>query len=164
MGAEKAIAFEPDQRNFRKLSDYAGSVLDSLDLTCVNAVAWSENTSLAFDSSGNRNAGVLRADVQNSKNEVSAFTVDSVIDGESVDYIKYDVEGSEYEALMGSTKTIAEFAPTLLVSAYHRSEDLFKLPLLLHQLNKEYKIYLRKLRYIPAWDLNLYAVKEVKNV
>ena len=32
-------------------------------------------------------------------------------------------------------------------------------PLLIKELNPEYRLYLRKLRYIPAWDLNLYAVK-----
>ena len=75
------------------------------------------------------------------------------------DYVKYDVEGSEREALMGSKELIKAHAPKLLVSVYHRSEDLFALPTLVKKLNPDYKLYLRKLRYIPAWDLNLYALK-----
>ena len=78
---------------------------------------------------------------------------------QQVNYVKYDVEGSEYEAIKGSLKIIQTHSPTLLVSLYHRSEDLYKLPLLVKELNPSYKLYLRKLRYVPAWDLNLYAVK-----
>ena len=68
------------------------------------------------------------------------------------------MEGSEYQALTGSKITIKECRPRLLVSLYHRSEDLFVLPNLVRALSPDYKLYLRKLRYIPAWDLNLYAI------
>jgi hypothetical protein len=50
----------------------------------------------------------------------------------------------------------------LLVSLYHRREDIFALPLLLKaELDARglaYDFYLRRFRYFPAWDLNLYAV------
>ena len=74
------------------------------------------------------------------------------------DYIKYDVEGAERNALLGSRETIKNSAPDLLVSVYHRNEDLFDLPLLVQELNSGYKLYLRKFKYVPAWDLNLYAI------
>ena len=77
-----------------------------------------------------------------------------------MDYIKYDVEGAEAEALMGSRRIIERDAPALLVSAYHRSSDLFRLPLLVHGLNPRYKLYLRRMAGVPAWDINLYAVSE----
>ena len=91
---------------------------------------------------------------------MSVVSLDSVLNGESVDYVKYDVEGSEKEALMGSKNTIQTHAPKLLVSLYHRSEDLFVLPELVKELNPDYSLYLRRFPYIPAWDLNLYAIKE----
>ena len=78
--------------------------------------------------------------------------------------IKYDVEGSEKEALLGSRKTIEAYRPTLLVSLYHRSEDLFLLPKLVKALGPSYALYLRKLPYIPAWDLNLYAIERKNHV
>jgi len=78
------------------------------------------------------------------------------------DYIKYDVEGSEKEALLGSVKTIQSCRPKLLVSLYHRSEDLFALPLFLKEISPDYNFYLRKLPYVPAWDLNLYAIPKEK--
>ena len=81
-----------------------------------------------------------------------------MLDGRPVDYIKYDVEGCEYEAIEGSVKTILEYRPRLLVSAYHRSEDIFTLIEQIHALRPDYSLYLRRYPYIPAWDLNLICV------
>lgn len=152
-----AVAIEPDRRNFKKLSDYALGA--SFDITCINAGAWSENTVLSFDASGNRNAGFSPSSPSAAKGEARAVTVDSALDGQRVDYIKYDVEGSEREALIGSRETIRSQSPKLLISLYHRSEDMFALPELLLSIDPQYKLYLRRFKYIPAWDLNLYAIK-----
>ncbi|MBQ7379002.1 MAG: FkbM family methyltransferase [Clostridia bacterium] len=156
-------ALEPDARNYRKLCAYA-QVETRFSLIPLPFAAWNENTTLYFDASGNRNAGAA----QNTSSvllpragkvkEVEARTVDSVLEGKACDYIKFDVEGSEAEALMGCKQTIAEHAPALLVSCYHRSEDLYALPLLVRSLNPDYRLYLRRFRYFPAWDINLYAV------
>ena len=52
--------------------------------------------------------------------------------------------------------------PALLVSLYHRSEDIFELPLILHEKYPDYKFYMRRREYIPAWDTVLLAVKETR--
>ena len=151
----RVVAFEPDRRNFKKLSLYSEE--EQRFSTCaINAAAWSEDTTLSFSVEGNRNSSVTGA---GKCAEVVARSLDSVLEGASVDYIKYDVEGSEREALLGSRSTIGAYAPRLLVSLYHKSEDIYELPILVNKLNPEYKLYLRRLPYIPAWDLNLYAKK-----
>ncbi len=157
---ESAIALEPDARNFRKLNEYAQNVNDC-KIKCINAGAWCENTTLLFDASGNRNAGIVsKGNIVSKIKEVPVVSVDSVLEGDGVHYVKYDVEGSEKEALIGSSQTIRMYSPKLLVSLYHRSEDLFVLPELVKELNPDYSLYLRRFPYIPAWDLNLYAIKE----
>ena len=157
---KSAIALEPDARNFRKLKEYAQTV-DNIDIQCINAGAWNEQTTLLFDASGNRNAGIIsKGNIVSKIKEVPVISVDEVLADNVVDYIKYDVEGSEKEALIGSKNTIQMHSPKLLVSLYHRSEDLFVLPELVKELNPDYSLYLRRFPYIPAWDLNLYAVKE----
>ncbi len=148
------VAMEPDRRNFRKLSDFA-STLTTPKVTPIHAAAWSEQTTLSFADSGNRNAGAFAPGKQV---EVDALPLDALLQGESVDYIKYDVEGAEHQALLGSARTLQAHRPRLLVSAYHRSEDLLELPLLIHRLNPSYRIYLRRYPYVPAWDLNLICV------
>ena len=175
------VALEPDKRNFRKLTEYANSLVDT-NAPCrvypVQAGAWSHTATLTFHGSGNRNAGltdplaeasghILPSTADNpyfgKTAEVSVIDLDSVltdtVGGDArLDYVKYDVEGAEAEALLGSREIIRRDAPALLVSAYHRSADLFSLPLLVHELNPSYKLYLRRMAGVPAWDINLYAV------
>ena len=148
------VAMEPDRRNFRKLSDFT-ETLSTPSVRAVHAAAWSECTTLSFADSGNRNSGAF---AKGKQIEVPALSLDSVLNGEPVDYIKYDVEGAEREALLGSANTIRTHHPKLLVSAYHRSEDLFALPLQIHAIDPSYHIFLRRSPYVPAWDLNLICV------
>ena len=154
---KKVYALEPDRRNFRKLSEYAETE-ERFEVCPVQSAAWSEDTTLVYDASGNRNAGV-NPDAKKTQ-EVSAVSVDSLLSKSTdrTDYIKYDVEGSERPALLGSALTIKKDLPRLLVSAYHRSEDIFELPLLIKKIEPSYKLYLRRYSYIPAWDLNILAI------
>ena len=180
---QKVIAFEPDRRNFRKLGEYAATMTeagDRLTLHLVQAGAWSETATITFQASGNRNAGIADTPAEAQGHilpstadnpyfgktaEVPVTSLDTVCeeifsDHTHLDYIKYDVEGAETEALLGSREIIRRDAPALLVSAYHRSADLFRLPLLVRELNPAYKLYLRRMAGVPAWDINLYAVTE----
>ena len=177
------IALEPDRRNFRKLTEYATALReagDSLTVHPVQAGAWSHTATLTFHGSGNRNAGLTDTPAEAKGNilpstadnpyfgktaEVPVTALDTVSEeilgsGTHIDYIKYDVEGAEVEALLGSRAIIERDAPALLVSAYHRSHDLFRLPLLVQELNPDYKLYLRRMAGVPAWDINLYAVSD----
>ena len=182
-GLRAVVAMEPDRRNFRKLSEYAKTLADEGDpctVHCVEAGAWSHTATLTFHGSGNRNAGLTDAPVAPA-GDILPSTADNPYFGKTdrvpvtapdtacaqtlgeetrLDYIKYDVEGAETEALLGSREVIRRDAPALLVSAYHRNTDLFRLPLLVHDLNPAYKLYLRRMAGVPAWDINLYAVAE----
>ncbi|MBO5897631.1 MAG: FkbM family methyltransferase [Clostridia bacterium] len=152
---ETVIALEPDRRNFRKLCAYAEQ---EARVKPVNAAAWSEKTTLVFDDSGNRNAGVDLGGTARRTVEVAAVALDDLVaKGERVDYIKYDVEGSEKQALEGSARIIREQKPDLLISLYHRTEDVHELILQVHELCPDYRLYVRRYPYVPAWDLNLYA-------
>lgn len=154
---KRIYAVEPDRRNFRKLSDYIAAIEGCPTVTAVHGAAWSEPTTLTFADSGNRNSGAF---AKGKQIEVAAVTLDGILGGEGVDYVKYDVEGAEKEALTGSANTIKKYSPTLLVSAYHRSEDIFALPLQIKEMNPRYRLYMRRYPYVPAWDLNLICVKE----
>ncbi len=151
--AEEIYSLEPDRRNFRKLSAFA----EGKDrIIPINAAAWNADTTLFFDDSGNRNAGLAEDGISKRRVEVNAVRLDSIFE-DCVDYIKYDVEGAEKEALEGSRNVIEKFRPDLLISIYHRTEDLHSLILQVHDICPDYKLYIRRYPYIPAWDLNLYA-------
>lgn len=149
------LAVEPDRRNFRKLSDWAANGTGNCAVECHQVAISDTRGEAAFDSSGNRNAGLCtgRADAT-----VSTDTLDNLLGGRCVDYIKFDVEGAEHAALLGAAETIRTHRPALRVAAYHRSEDLFDLPLLLSELCENYDFHLVRTRGYPAWDLDIIAI------
>ena len=158
---KKIYALEPDRRNFRKLSEYAERE-ERFKVIPFQVAAWSKAETLTFGAEGNRNSGVGGSTnaVTSKCVSVEGNSLDNLLIGSNdrIDYIKFDVEGAENEAIDGCCNTIKAHSPKLLVSVYHRSEDLFALPLKINSLFPDYKLYLRKFRYIPAWDLNLYGV------
>ena len=54
-----------------------------------------------------------------------------------------NIEGSELQALKGSEKTITNYKPRLAIAGYHKTWDLWKVPLLIYRFNSGYKFYLR---------------------
>ncbi len=156
---QRIWALEPDRRSFRKLMESAERDGFHSLLTAEQAGAWESDGTLYVSDEGSRNSHLTDAPVGRSK-PVSVRSPDSLLQGERVDYIKYDVEGAEWQALQGSVDTIARWKPDLAVSLYHRAEDLWRLPLLVHRMNPSYQLYLRRPPYIPPWDLCLYATVE----
>lgn len=154
---EKIISFEPDIKNFSKLKKYTDENCPSI-AEPYNYAAWDKREIQLFNRQSSRNSGIGGSSHTGKTVEITCESLDNVLMGRGLDYIKYDVEGAERQALIGSKEVISKYRPHLLVSAYHRSRDLFDLPFLIKELNSDYKLYLRRFTYIPAWDLNIYAI------
>ena len=160
-GLKNIYAIEPDRRNFKKLSSFAETA--SVNIVPINAACWSSCTSGNFSDSGNRNSSVdSTASYQHKEQEIRFISIDSLA-LEEVDYIKYDVEGAEYEAILGSRQTIESYSPVLLVSLYHRSRDIFFLPELLMTDFRKYDFYIRRLFSVPAWELDLIMIPRTES-
>ena len=71
--------------------------------------------------------------------------------------IKYDVEGSELEALKGSINTILTYRPKLAISIYHKPEDVIDIPVFLEGLDLGYRYYLRQYQ-TRMEETTLYAI------
>ncbi len=143
------IALEPDRRTFKKLSAYLENVKKSTAYQCA---VYSENKTLVFSDKAGRQSTVAENGV-----EVEAVCVDSLYSDRPVTYIKMDVEGVEKEAIEGAEKTLKNRKPKLNIALYHRSEDIFSIPLQISKINPAYKFYIRRHPYIPCWDMNLYC-------
>lgn len=97
----------------------------------------------------------LRFDSRNGMAARPAETGDTVVECDSidnicmecgcgrVDFIKMDVEGSEYDALRGAKNVIRKWHPLLAVCVYHREEDFYVIPGLIKELYPGYRIYFR---------------------
>ena len=154
---KRAFLVEPDKRSFKKLSAFS-ETLTSPELSLYNAALWSSAGEASFISSGNRNSSINSTASHESKSvEIERITVDKIAK-EKIDYIKYDVEGAELEALIGTSETILRDKPVLLVSAYHRSSDVFSLVNYLREKYPFYNLYMRRLFCVPAWELDIIAI------
>ena len=143
----RITAVEADRRNYRKLCAKTEGLAN---LRTVEAAVWDEDTVLEFSDSGGRQSTLINAH----KRQVQALKMDSLLGGEPVTYIKMDVEGAEKQALLGLKEHILRNKPKMFIAAYHYDNDFFKLPELIWQLRPDYKIYLRKHPYVPAWEMN----------
>lgn len=153
-GNNIAYAIEPDTRNFKKLTQRVENN-NYTNVKCYKNVASNDNNVYQFNAKGGRSA---RLNDTSKTIDIHGITVDGLLDGARVDVIKYDVEGAEVQAILGCKQTIIKHKPRLMVSAYHKIDDLFNLPNLINSFRDDYKIYLRHHPYIPCWETNFYFI------
>lgn len=144
----KITAVEPDKKSFAKLlkntKDY--------EIETINAAVSNEVGAIPFSFKSSRGS------VAGGQDFTDAVSIDYLCQNAKYDYIKFDVEGKELDAIIGGEQTIKRDKPKMLISAYHKSDDYFAIPLKVHEFNPEYKIYMRHYPYVPAWDTNFYFV------
>lgn len=149
-GFEKIYAFEPDKKNFKKLNKKYG---ETESVFLFNSAVSDSSGEINFSLNGGRNS------TESVTGEsISALSLDDALKGEKATYIKFDVEGMEEKAIFGAEKTILNYKPKMLISAYHKTDDYFKIPLAVNSIRDDYKIYMRHYKYIPAWDTQFYFV------
>jgi FkbM family methyltransferase len=142
----RITAFEPDTENYRKLA--LSCLDDPRNHTFMAAVA-DFNGKFSFTKSGDYSSHLGGNDV------TQVVSLDETCDAPT--YIKMDIEGSELEAIWGARRLLKEYSPVLAVCAYHTSDHLWQIPLLIHAIQPDYKLFLR--RYAEgAWELVWYAV------
>lgn len=146
------VALEPDRKTFAKLKAH---VAEMNNVRIFRMGIWSEDRDMSFDGSLGRGSSIK----QGAKNDLAVTKIDTLYAVRKVSYIKMDVEGSERQALIGGIDTIRRDKPKMNIAVYHRSEDIFSLPLLINSIEPQYQLYLRQHPYIPAWDLNIYATR-----
>ena len=153
-------ALEPDRKTFKKLKKYVEQAeLDRIQL--VNAGAWKEPGEMLFAGKAGRNSVLtpVMNEVSHDKHTVTipVESVDHVLDGRPCTLLKLDVEGAERMALEGARHTIQTWRPRISLSAYHRSEDLYELPLLLYEMCPDVRLGMLHHPYVPAWETNFYV-------
>jgi FkbM family methyltransferase len=130
-------SFEPDDNNYKKLCESFG---EDKRLHAIHAGLGKEHMEMGFVIDENNAEGGRLS--EQSEDKMIVECIDDVIK-EPVTFIKLDVEGFEMDTLIGASKTIQKYKPTLAICVYHKAEDLYELPLYIHKLVPEYKLYLR---------------------
>ena len=75
--------------------------------------------------------------------QIETKALDDVLCGKRVTFIKMDIEGAEYDALMGARKLIMENRPRMAISVYHKYEDFVTLADLVLSMHPDYRISYR---------------------
>jgi FkbM family methyltransferase len=154
---DSIIAFEADSVSYENCK----KIIIEYELErcqVLNKAVYSCDTDLTFLSAPDGEYGGSRID-GNGEHTVKAVSLDNYFKKgtQSISIIKMDIEGAEKDALSGAKDIIRQSSPRLAVSAYHKPFDVVELTLYIHELNPEYKFYLRH-HTLGIWDTVLYAV------
>ena len=147
---QSIYAFEPDDKNVFKM-ERASEKIKNFNIYSVGM--WSEKSTLRFSSGQSENCAISEdGDVI-----VEVDSIDNILNGEAATFIKMDIEGSEFQALIGARKTIKKYKPRLAICVYHKPEDIIDIPKKILELNPNYKLWLRHYSYVDT-ETVLYAV------
>lgn len=147
---KRYYAFEPDPYNYRLLKS---ELEEDTKAYAYNYGLYSRRMSLRFDEKGSMSSRMT--DRTQGTIEVEVVDIDTMVPDAT--YIKLDIEGSELEVLAGAEQTIRCNKPKLAICCYHKSEDIWRIPLYIQEICPDYRMYYRLYQREWCRDLVLYA-------
>ena len=149
------LAFEPDPQNYQALAAYVNA-LNSSDKELIQikkAGVGRTNAKEKFHTLGNASSHSS----ESGNLEVDTISLDGIFDPSKSYFIKFDVEGSEMDALSGCKGIMRCGRSALAVSVYHRSTDCIDVSELLLDNFPDCQLFFRTLDE-NGMDSMLYAV------
>lgn len=150
---EAIAAFEPDPDNFMALSNKVINIESIKQTILFPCGVWSHTVKISFSGAKGVSSSISEA----GDTIIQCVAIDEILGGFRPTYIKMDIEGAEFDALLGAKKTIRANRPALAVCLYHRPEHLWQIPLLLNSWDLGYLFYLRVYKYLGQ-ELVMYAI------
>lgn len=155
---KKIYCFEPDPTQFEVCKE---NTKKYANIVCINKGVSDESGTMKFISDVTAAGG-------NKISEAGNISVDiAIIDEEikePVTFIKMDIEGVETAALHGCKQHIKNDRPHLTICLYHILSDIFTIPLLINNFDKNYKHNIRFHGYKEEgadfwqpWEIVLYS-------
>ena len=144
-------AFEPDPANFARLIDTAAEAhIAETALFPCGLGATCDQVRFASGEEAGSHLGTGEAVAQ-------VVALDQILPGITPSYVKLDIEGFERAAITGMRETLLRARPALAVAIYHKPEDLWALPLTVHDLLPDARLFVRQHGF-NGFDTVLYAV------
>ena len=157
------IAFEPDPRNFTALQGrLLGLPAKLATRVRVIAAATGASAGAALFAAVGSAASSFATTAIDGAIQVPVVALDEQDLPSPVTFVKLDVEGAEEATLLGARRLLRRDRPLLAVSCYHKQDDLWELPLLVHELLPGARLALRA-HAAEAFDLVLYALPETRS-
>ncbi len=147
-----AVILEPEKANIEKVKENFGK---DNRVTLMPFGAWSEYQKIAISSDSSNSTLGFGDDF------VECDTLDRLLEGVSPTYIKMDIEGAEYNALVGARETIKKYTPKLAICVYHKRDDILKITSLLDEITSGYDYFFRSYRS-EGIEAVMYAIPKRK--
>lgn len=159
-------AFEPDPFGYNKLKEFVSTISTNLfnKITIEPIGIGSHDEKINIETPGVyfRILYPQETAMHLLKNEsehasVSSKSLDELFFEHAPTYIKMDVEGFEPNIIFGAKNIIKKYKPIIAISIYHKFDHLWRLPLAVHAISKDYDFYLKP-HFHAGWELICYAV------
>lgn len=137
---DKIYVFEP---SIKAVVECRQNLKDLHDCYIIEKGTWNNTGTLYFSEDGEGSHIVTE---EESTEKIETISIDEMLKGGGASFIKMDIEGAEFNSLLGARETICQYKPKLAISVYHKRDDVWKIPMLLLSYNPDYKFYLLKLR------------------
>lgn len=149
------FAVEADPANFRALKEWAVTLDPETARRIIpcNVAVGASRGQLRFNATGGECACIA----DDGDIVVDCIPIDELAGDSNPTFIKMDIEGFELEALEGARGVIEKNEPILSICVYHRQDDLWRIPLFIRSLVKDYHLFLRP-HDVDGWQLVCYAV------
>lgn len=143
LGAARVISVEPDPGNLECLRRNLSAPIAAGRVIVVDQGVWSSEGKLVLhEAVGNSGMNSVVNEVGGANVTISVTTIDALVRNlnlSRVDYIKFDIEGAEREAIKGGMNTLRTFRPRLMLDTNHRPGDMQVLPALIRQAHADYR-------------------------
>jgi FkbM family methyltransferase len=147
------LAIEANTPSFLKLTAYISDLPPDIRqrISALHCAVGSKRGRVLFDDTA------VAVVSEGGTSSVECFPLDDLLEDTPSSYLKMDIEGAEYDALIGAQKAITRDRPVLAVCVYHTQNDIWRIPLLIHEMVPDYRFYLR-LHEGDCWQTVAYAV------
>jgi len=147
----KVYAFEPNPEILpvmkQVIAENAAILGDRKDrIEIVPAALGKSKGTLTLHSDGELDGGATTLPTLKAKKyEVNVISIDEFVQKHALEIglIKLDVEGAEYDTILGAKETIMRQKPLLLISIYHTFKDFFEIKPLIESWDVGYKFEIR---------------------
>lgn len=131
-------AFECGKGNYQVFQKNLERLDCDFPVELYTVALWDQREYLSF--CDNSTSGSVN---ETGEQQVLADSLDHVLAGKKISWIKMDIEGAEMKALSGCAAVIQAQKPRLAICVYHKPEDFYEIPQYIKSLRSDYQFLLR---------------------
>ena len=159
----KMYAFEPMEKQFRAMLNRVERLkrewaLENDQIQLVQAGGGERSYKTEMKRYEKSEApGIGRAlSGESTHGDIPVISIDDYFAGQSITFLKADIEGYEWKMLQGAERTIKRDRPKLAICIYHTPFDMYRIARWIKSVCPDYKFAVRQ-HYCDIWETVLYA-------